>query len=111
MRHNAQKIIEPLTGSRKKHYQFTAVDDCTRIRVLRIYLFPQPPEDRPAVHRLRLRRIWGSTTSRPDSPDHAARGHGPCVAAVRGYLAGWIDTSGQHRETVVPRTAGVVGKS
>jgi hypothetical protein len=22
---------------RKKHYQFTAIDDCTRIRVLRIY--------------------------------------------------------------------------
>ena len=24
-------------GVRKKHYQFTAIDDCTRIRVLRIY--------------------------------------------------------------------------
>ena len=24
-------------GSRKKYYQFTAIDDCTRIRVLRIY--------------------------------------------------------------------------
>ena len=22
---------------RKKHYQFTAIDDCTRLRVLRIY--------------------------------------------------------------------------
>jgi transposase len=31
------KFIEPLAGSRKKHYQFTAIDDCTRIRVLRIY--------------------------------------------------------------------------
>ena len=31
------KFIEPLPGSRKKHYQFTAIDDCTRIRVLRIY--------------------------------------------------------------------------
>ena len=31
------KFIAPLTGSRKKHYQFTAIDDCTRIRVLRIY--------------------------------------------------------------------------
>jgi hypothetical protein len=29
--------IAPLQGSRKKHYQFTAIDDCTRIRVLRIY--------------------------------------------------------------------------
>jgi transposase InsO family protein len=31
------KFIEPLAGSRKKHYQFTAIDDCTRLRVLRIY--------------------------------------------------------------------------
>ena len=32
------KFIAPLQGSRKnKHYQFMAIDDCTRIRVLRIY--------------------------------------------------------------------------
>ena len=31
------KFIEPLEGSRKKHYQFTAIDDCTRLRVLRLY--------------------------------------------------------------------------
>ena len=31
------KFIAPLPGSRKKHYQFTAIDDCTRIRVLRVY--------------------------------------------------------------------------
>jgi transposase len=31
------KFIEPLPGARRKHYQFTAIDDCTRIRVLRIY--------------------------------------------------------------------------
>ena len=31
------KFIAPLKGSRKKHYQFTAIDDCSRIRVLRIY--------------------------------------------------------------------------
>jgi transposase InsO family protein len=31
------KFIAPLPGSRSKHYQFTAIDDCTRIRVLRIY--------------------------------------------------------------------------
>jgi transposase len=30
------KFIGPL-GSRKKHYQFTAIDDCTRIRVPRLY--------------------------------------------------------------------------
>jgi len=31
------KFIAPLQGTRRKHYQFTAIDDCTRIRVLRIY--------------------------------------------------------------------------
>jgi transposase InsO family protein len=31
------KFIDPLPGTRKKYYQYTAIDDCTRIRVLRIY--------------------------------------------------------------------------
>jgi transposase InsO family protein/transposase-like protein len=31
------KFIAPLSGSRRKYYQFTAIDDCTRLRVLRIY--------------------------------------------------------------------------
>jgi transposase InsO family protein len=32
------KFIEPIKGApRKKYYQYTAIDDCTRIRVLRIY--------------------------------------------------------------------------
>jgi hypothetical protein len=31
------KFIDPLAGSRRKHYRFTAIDDCTRLRVLRIY--------------------------------------------------------------------------
>ena len=31
------KFVAPIAGSRKKHYQFTAIDDCTRLRVLRIY--------------------------------------------------------------------------
>ena len=33
------KFIEPLktASSRRKYYQFTAIDDCTRLRILRIY--------------------------------------------------------------------------
>src|SRR5436309_1882437 len=31
------KFIAPLKGAPRKHYQLTAIDDCTRIRVLRIY--------------------------------------------------------------------------
>jgi transposase InsO family protein len=31
------KFITPIKGSRKRYYQFTAIDDCTRLRILRIY--------------------------------------------------------------------------
>jgi transposase InsO family protein len=31
------KFLGPRAGSRRKYYQYTAIDDCTRIRVLRIY--------------------------------------------------------------------------
>lgn len=32
------KFVEPLAGARaKRYFQYTAIDDCTRIRVLRIY--------------------------------------------------------------------------
>ena len=32
------KFIAPIGGAPKRtHYQFTAIDDCTRLRVLRIY--------------------------------------------------------------------------
>lgn len=32
------KFVAPLKGSRKsRYYQFTAIDDCTRLRVLRLY--------------------------------------------------------------------------
>ena len=31
------KFLERITGTRKRLYQFTAIDDCTRIRVLKIY--------------------------------------------------------------------------
>jgi transposase InsO family protein len=31
------KFIEPIGAARKKYYQYTAIDDCTRIRILRIY--------------------------------------------------------------------------
>jgi transposase InsO family protein/transposase-like protein len=31
------KFLDPVKGTRRRHYQFTAIDDCTRLRVLRIY--------------------------------------------------------------------------
>jgi hypothetical protein len=59
------KFIEPLgqTGRRKKYYQFTAIDDCTRLRVLRAY----PRCDRWTAHAgqyyaksSRSRILWAS---------------------------------------------------
>jgi transposase len=31
------KFLEPIPGKRKSYWQFTAMDDCTRLRVLKIY--------------------------------------------------------------------------
>ena len=31
------KFLERIPGTRRRFYQFTAIDDCTRIRVLKIY--------------------------------------------------------------------------
>jgi transposase InsO family protein len=31
------KFLERIPGTRKRLYQFTAIDDCTRIRILKIY--------------------------------------------------------------------------
>jgi transposase-like protein len=59
------KFIAPLAGSRPKHYQFTAIDDCTRLRVLRIY--PSSTRRRPSSSST---MCWsgcrsGSRSSRP----------------------------------------------
>jgi hypothetical protein len=35
--HVDMKFIDPISGTRKRHYQFTTIEDCTRIRVLRAY--------------------------------------------------------------------------
>src|SRR5215203_3076932 len=58
------KFIAPLAGSRGKHYQFTAIDDCTRLRILRIY--PAQPEDRDPVRRLRAGTPAVSGRGHPD---------------------------------------------
>ena len=31
------KFLERIPGTRKRLYQFTAIDDCTRVRVLKVY--------------------------------------------------------------------------
>jgi hypothetical protein len=31
------KFIASIAGTRKRHYQFTVIDDCTRLRILKLY--------------------------------------------------------------------------
>ena len=31
------KFVAPIGGRKRRYYQFTAIDDCTRLRILRIY--------------------------------------------------------------------------
>jgi transposase InsO family protein len=31
------KFISPIAGTRQRHYQYTAIDDCTRLRILKVY--------------------------------------------------------------------------
>ena len=31
------KFLERIPGTRKRLYQFTAIDDCTRVRILKVY--------------------------------------------------------------------------
>lgn len=66
------KFVEPLktaarpvVGRRTKYYQFTAIDDCTRLRVLRIYP-PLRSENRDPVRRLRARATALLRASYPD---------------------------------------------
>ena len=49
------KFLERIPGTRKRLYQFTAIDDCTRIRVLKIYdACNQRTADRSTERLLRL---------------------------------------------------------
>ena len=74
-RHHVQidvKFIEPITtgsGRRKRYYQYTAIDDCTRLRVLRAYPTLRP-EDRDPVPRL---RAVPAALPRREGPDRQRR--------------------------------------
>ena len=58
------KFLQRIPGTQKRFYQFTAVDDCTRLRVLKVYDACNQ-QGRP-VHR---RRAAAVTLSRPSRAD------------------------------------------
>jgi transposase len=77
------KFIQPLPGSkpnaRRKHYQFTAIDDCTRLRVLRIYpsWTRRPPSSSSTTSWNGCR--FGSRSSRPTTaPSSSPASTGTC---------------------------------
>jgi len=43
----ARKFLERIPGTKTRLYQFTAIDDCTRIRVLEVYPTYAIASDRP----------------------------------------------------------------
>jgi transposase len=92
------KFIAPLSGSRRKHYQFTAIDDCTRLRVLRIYP-PAQQEDRDPVRRLRAGAPAVPGGGHPDRQRYrvpvpvplrrAGQGHRPRLHQAQDTAAHW----------------------
>ena len=38
------KFLERIPGTRERFFQFTAIDDCTRIRVLKVFDAPAPAQ-------------------------------------------------------------------
>ena len=90
------KFLERIPGTRKRLYQFTAIDDCTRIRVLKVYdacnqgtaiRFIDEVRTAPAVPRAR-------------HPDRQRRG--VSVAASTGTSQAW--TSATSTSDRGPRT-------
>jgi transposase len=59
------KFLERIPGTRKRLYQFTAIDDCTRIRVLKVYDACNQRSAIQFLDEVRRRYPSGSTSSRP----------------------------------------------
>ena len=102
-----REVHRPLRARGKKsYYQFTAIDDCTRLRVLRIY---DRCNQKTAIQFARLRpreaALRGRGRSRPTTgPNSSRRSTGTCSTAAsatstsspppRGSTARWSDPTG-----------------
>ncbi|MFH8776136.1 integrase core domain-containing protein [Streptomyces sp. NPDC017958] len=80
------KFIEPLgqSGRKKRYYQYTAIDDCTRLRVLRA----QPRNDQKTaiqVHRLRPGQAPVHGRAGPDRQRPGVRPGLPLAPARQGH--------------------------
>lgn len=107
------KFIAPIAGvTAKKHYQFTAIDDCTRIRVLRAY--PRCNQKTAiqfldyVLERLPFRVDAIQTDNGAESPDglllaRSGSGHPPHL-----HLARDAQAERQSREIAPHRLRGVL---
>jgi transposase len=91
------KFIAPFPGSRRKHYQFTAIDDCTRLRVCASTpsSTSRPPSSSWATSWSGCRSGWRS--SRPTTASSSAQAstgtswtrHRPCLHQATHAPAQW----------------------
>ncbi len=95
------KFIEPIKGVRKKHYQYSAIDDCTRLRVLRIY------ERRARIGVRAFVKYSNRLIARIDRPS-GTNGLAPVLARARVGPSGRLVTipkaRGPRRSSSRPRT-------
>ena len=90
------KFLERIPGTRKRLYQFTAIDDCTRIRVLKVYDACNQAHGDP-VHR---RGPSAAAVPRPRRADRQRRRVPVTVSlAPRGAWTSATSTSGRGRRT------------
>jgi transposase len=99
------KFIEPLAssaasgGRKKRYYQFTAIDDCTRIRVLRIY-----------ERNTRRTPSSSSTTCWPSSPSPSSSCRPTTAPSSKTRSTGTCSTGGLATTTSSPRPPGSTAK-
>jgi transposase len=101
------KFIEPLAsssastgGGKKRYYQFTAIDDCTRIRVLRIY--ERTPRRAPSS---------SSTTCWPSCPSRSRSSRPTTAPSSKAAFTGTCSTAESATTTSSPRPHGSTAKS
>jgi transposase len=99
------KFIEPLgqTGRKRKYYQFTAIDDCTRLRVLRAY----PRCDQKTAiafidHTLSKLPLAVERVQTDNGPEFGTSFHGTCRQRHRSCQDQTPDAAAQRQSGAIP---------
>jgi transposase len=101
------KFIAPLPGSRRKHYPFTAIDDCTRLRVLRSY--PGSTKRRPSSSST---TSWsGSRSASRSSRPTTASSSAPASTGTSWTKASAMSTSSPARHGSTARSSAPIAST